>query len=44
MVANTVSGFGSDSNEIWIFDSKGKAIHKKGTKDILADNILDAVR
>ncbi len=44
VVANTVSGFGSDSNEIWIFDLKGKAIHKKGTKDILADNILDAVR
>ena len=44
VVANTVSGFGSDSNEIWIFDLKGKVIHKKGTKDILADNILDAVR
>jgi len=44
VVANTVSGFGSDSNEIWIFDKNGKAIHKKGTKDILADNILDAVR
>lgn len=44
VVANTVSGFGSNSNEIWIFDRKGKVIHKKGTKDILADNILDAVR
>jgi len=44
VVANTLSGFGSDSNEIWIFDLKGKVIHKKGTKDILADNILDAVR
>jgi phosphopantothenoylcysteine decarboxylase/phosphopantothenate--cysteine ligase len=44
VVANTVSGFGGDRNEIWIFDGKGKVIHKKGTKDILADNILDAVR
>jgi phosphopantothenoylcysteine decarboxylase/phosphopantothenate--cysteine ligase len=44
VVANTISGFGSDSNEIWILDRKGKVIHKKGTKDILADNILDAVR
>jgi phosphopantothenoylcysteine decarboxylase / phosphopantothenate---cysteine ligase len=44
VVANTVSGFCGDSNEIWIFDKRGMVIHKKGTKDILADNILDAVR
>lgn len=44
VVANTVSGFGSDRNEIWILDRKGKVIYRKGTKDILADNILDAVR
>ena len=43
VVANTISGFGRDENEIWIFDKKGKVIHRKGTKDILADNILDAV-
>jgi len=43
VVANTISGFGRDENEIWIFDKKGKVIHTKGTKDILADNILDTV-
>jgi len=44
VVANTVSAFGSNSNEIWIFGKNKKTIHKKGTKDILADTILDAVK
>ena len=40
---NTITGFGSDVNEIWIIDKKKKALHKKGNKEILADYILDAV-
>ena len=43
VIANTISGFGSDVNEIWIIDKKKKAVHKKGKKEILADYILDAV-
>ena len=44
VVANTVSAFGSDKNEILIIHKNGKAASKKGTKEILADNILDLVR
>ena len=44
VVANTVSGFDKDENEIWIIDKRGKSIHKKGKKEQLADHILDTVR
>ncbi len=44
VVANTVSGFGGDSNEIWIFGKKKKVVHERGTKDILADIILDEIK
>jgi len=44
VVANTISGFDKDENEIWIIDKKGKTIHKKGKKEHLADYILDTVR
>ena len=43
VVANTISGFSKDENEIWIIDKKGKCNHKKGKKCKLADYILDAV-
>ncbi len=44
VVGNTTSGFGTDENEIWVFDSKGSIIHKNGTKDYLADCILDLIK
>lgn len=44
VVANTVSGFDKDENEIWIVDKKGKSIHKKDKKEQLADYILDTVK
>jgi len=44
VVANTISGFDKDDNEIWIIDKKGKCIHKKGRKEQLADHILNTVR
>ncbi|MGF3584350.1 MAG: bifunctional phosphopantothenoylcysteine decarboxylase/phosphopantothenate--cysteine ligase CoaBC [Thermoplasmatota archaeon] len=44
VVANTTSGFDSDVNEIWVINRKRKVIHERGTKDFLADVILDAVK
>jgi phosphopantothenoylcysteine decarboxylase/phosphopantothenate--cysteine ligase len=44
VVANLIYGFNVDQNEIWIFDKKGRAIHKKAKKDELADYILDIVK
>jgi len=43
VIANTISGFSKDKNEIWIVDKKGKCSNKKGNKKILADNILDII-
>jgi len=44
VVANTISGFDKDKNEIWIIDKKGKCIHKKGEKEQLANQILDTIK
>jgi phosphopantothenoylcysteine decarboxylase/phosphopantothenate--cysteine ligase len=44
VVGNTVAGFSGDENEIWIFDKKGKSLHKKGKKENLADIILDTIQ
>ena len=45
VVANTVSGFDKDENEIWVVDrNKNIIIHKKDKKEILADYILDIVK
>jgi phosphopantothenoylcysteine decarboxylase/phosphopantothenate--cysteine ligase len=44
VVANMLSGFKKDDNEIWIIDKKGKSIHKKGYKSNLANYILDMVK
>ena len=41
MIANTLSAFGSTESEIWIVNKKEKVVHKQGTKDVLADAILD---
>jgi phosphopantothenoylcysteine decarboxylase/phosphopantothenate--cysteine ligase len=43
VVANTISGFDNDENEIWIIDKKNKTIHKQGKKEHLADHILDII-
>ena len=44
VVANTITGFTGDDNEIWIIDKKGKTVHKKGNKEELAEYILDSVK
>jgi len=44
VIANTVSAFGKDENEILIINKKGESIHKKGKKEGLADYILDMIR
>ena len=44
VIANTISGFDKDENEIWIIDKKGKSVYKKDKKEQLADHILDTVR
>ena len=44
VVANTVSGFNKEENEIWIIDKKRKTIHKKGKKEYLADHILNVLK
>lgn len=44
VVANTISSFNRDENEIWIIDKKGKSNHKKDKKERLADYILDTIR
>ena len=43
VIANTISGFDKDENEIWIIDKKGKSIHKKGKKEQLTNHILDTI-
>ena len=44
VIANTISAFGKDENEILIINKKGESIHKKGKKEGLADYILDMIR
>jgi len=44
VVANTIRGFGDDDNEIWIFRATGKSTHKKGTKEQLANDVLDIIK
>ncbi len=44
VIANTISAFGKDENEILIINKKGESIHKKGKKEELADYILDMIR
>ena len=43
VVANTISGFNKDDNEIWIINKKGKSLYKKGNKCQLSDFILDTI-
>ena len=44
VVANLIYGFNKNENEIWLFDEKGKSIHKKGKKEELSDFILDMIK
>lgn len=44
VVANTISAFNSDNNEIWIVNKKGSITHKKGNKEHLTDFILDSLK
>jgi len=44
VVANTISAFGADENEILIIDKKRKSITKKGKKEQLAGYILDTIK
>ena len=44
VIANTISAFGKDENDILIIDKKGKSIHKKGKKEELANYILNTIK
>lgn len=44
VIANTISAFGKDENEILIINKRGKSIHKKGKKEELANHILDIIK
>lgn len=44
VVSNTISGFESDTNDIVIFDKKGKSFSKKGKKENLATFILETIK
>ena len=44
VVANTISGFNKEENEIWVINKKGKINHKKGDKSKLTDYILDEIQ
>ena len=44
VVANTISAFGADANEILILDKKRESIIKKGRKEQLASYILDTIK
>jgi len=44
VVANTISGFSKNSNDIWIIDENKKCVHKKGKKEIITNFILDTVK
>lgn len=44
VIANTISAFGKDENEILIIDKEGKSIHKKGKKEELANYILNTIK
>ncbi|MCK5261345.1 MAG: bifunctional phosphopantothenoylcysteine decarboxylase/phosphopantothenate--cysteine ligase CoaBC [Thermoplasmatales archaeon] len=44
VIANTVSAFGKDENEILIINKKGESVLRKGRKEELADYILDIIR
>jgi phosphopantothenoylcysteine decarboxylase / phosphopantothenate---cysteine ligase len=44
VIGNTISGFESDENEIWIFDKTGKKVYKKGKKENLTNIVLDLIK
>jgi len=44
VVANTISAFGTDENEILIIDEKRESTIRKGRKEQLADYILDTLK
>ena len=44
VVANTISAFGADENEILIIDNERKSVTKKGKKEQLAGYILDMIK
>ena len=43
-IGNTLAGFGSSENEIFLLTKKGKSTWKKGKKEELASAILDMLR
>ncbi len=43
VIANTLTGFTQDTNEIWVIDKQGDTTHKKAAKNILAAYILDRI-
>ncbi|MEF8879048.1 MAG: bifunctional phosphopantothenoylcysteine decarboxylase/phosphopantothenate--cysteine ligase CoaBC [Candidatus Thermoplasmatota archaeon] len=43
VVGNTVEGFGGEENQILFFDKNGNSFERKGSKEVLADFILDKI-
>jgi len=44
VIANTISAFGTEENDILIINKKGESKKRKGTKDDLANFILNQIR
>jgi len=44
IIGNIIEGFEKDTNEIWIFNKKGKTFHKKDKKENLASYILKIIK
>ena len=44
VVANTISGLESEKNKVWIIDKKGSSVSKGGSKESLADHILNIAK
>ena len=44
VVANTISGLEGEKNKVWIIDKKGSNVSKEGSKESLADHILNIAK
>jgi len=44
VVANTISGLEAEKNKVWIVDKKGSSVSKEGSKESIADHILNIAK
>lgn len=44
VIGNKITGFGKNTNKIWVINKEGKIFSKKGNKEKLASYILDKVK